>query len=112
MEMSRRECKGGKVRLHTRYCGGKDDTYSIDIVKFNVQDDKITVNIGELALKGTYTVDETKKPKTLDIKFDGGVGAIGIHEMVDDNKVKFCIVDSDKNKERPTKFESTAGSGT
>src|SRR5262249_28139267 len=37
-----------------------------DMVKFHVKDDKIEIKLGDLAIKGTYTVDETKNPKTVD----------------------------------------------
>jgi uncharacterized protein (TIGR03067 family)/prepilin-type processing-associated H-X9-DG protein len=81
-----------------------------DVVRFEVKGDTIKVKLGDLEIKGKYTVDETKKPKTVDLTFEGDMKAIGIYEITGD-KVKFCIVDDKAGAKRPTEFKSTAGSG-
>jgi uncharacterized protein (TIGR03067 family)/prepilin-type processing-associated H-X9-DG protein len=81
-----------------------------DIVRFHVAGDKIEIKIGDLAMKGTYKVDETKKPKTVEINLDSGETMIGIYEMTPD-KVKFCIAPKEDGTKPPTEFKSAAGSG-
>src|SRR5205085_1544002 len=65
------------------------------------------IKLGDLAIKGTYTVDETKNPKTVDLKFEG-MTALGIYEITKDNKVRFCMVDTEDKDKRPKEFKSTA----
>jgi uncharacterized protein (TIGR03067 family) len=63
-------------------------------------------------LKAKYTIDPTKKPKTIDYMmtegFTKGKTQLGIYE-IDDDTVKFCFAAPDK--ERPTEFTSKPGSG-
>ena len=80
----------------------------LDQVKFHVTGDKIEIKIGELSIKADYTVDETKTPKTVDLKLDDGSSMIGIYEMQGE-KFKFCMTDS-KSGSRPKEFKSEAGS--
>lgn len=67
---------------------------------------------GETIDEGTATIDQTKKPKEMDLK--AGVGEQKgkvrkcIYEVTKDT-MKFVIAQPDKD--RPTKFESPAGSG-
>jgi uncharacterized protein (TIGR03067 family) len=81
-----------------------------DTIKFHVNGDKVEIKIGDLSMKGTFTVDESKKPKTVDIKLEGGDGFAGIYE-VNGNKVKFCLAVNDKDVLRPKEFKSEASSG-
>src|SRR5205823_7555427 len=83
-----------------------------DMVKFHVKDDKIEIKFGEIAIKASYTVDETKKPKTVDLKVGEGMSALGIYEITKDNKVRFCMVDTEDKDKRPTEFKSPATSNT
>jgi uncharacterized protein (TIGR03067 family) len=80
------------------------------MVTFLVSGDKLEIKLGELAMKGSYKVDETKKPKTLDVTMEGGEKIIGIYELLGD-KVKFCMTLDEKGTQRPKEFASTAGSG-
>ncbi len=65
-----------------------------------------------LGLKGTYSFDSAKKPKTKDIKVtegpDKGKTFLAIYELSGDD-YKICIAPADK--ERPKDFTSTPGSG-
>jgi len=81
-----------------------------DMIKFHVAGDKLEIKFGEVAMKGSYKVDETKKPKTVDITLESGEGMIGIYETMG-NKVKFCMALNDKGTQRPKEFTSPAGSG-
>jgi uncharacterized protein (TIGR03067 family) len=80
----------------------------LQTIKFVVTADKIDLKAGELILKASYTVDETKKPKTLDLKFESGMDVIGIYEFAGNDKVRFCLADA--GKERPKEFASAKGS--
>jgi uncharacterized protein (TIGR03067 family) len=81
-----------------------------DIVRFLVTGENIEIKLGDLTMKGKYKVDETKKPKTVDITMESGESMIGIYEMEKD-KVKFCMAVKEKGVERPKEFKSPAGSG-
>jgi uncharacterized protein (TIGR03067 family) len=67
---------------------------------------------GGAAHKGTFKIDPTKKPKTMDITFtDGpnkGETMLGIYEISEDT-YKLCM--KPMSKDRPTEFSSKAGSG-
>ncbi|HYV36324.1 MAG TPA: TIGR03067 domain-containing protein [Gemmataceae bacterium] len=83
----------------------------LDQAKFMVKGDKIEVTVGDAVLmNATYKVDETKKPKTVDLDVAGGPPIIGIYEMTGDT-VKFCMVEGGKDAKRPTEFKAEAGSG-
>ena len=71
----------------------------------------VTVN-GMTFLKAKYTVDPSKKPKSIAYELtDGpnkGKTQLGIYEL-DGETVKFCF--AGPGQPRPTDFTSTAGSG-
>jgi uncharacterized protein (TIGR03067 family) len=81
-----------------------------DMVKFHVNGDNLEIKLGEVAMKGSYKVDEAKKPKTLDVTLESGEKIIGIYELMGD-KVKFCLTLDEKGTKRPKEFTSTVGSG-
>jgi uncharacterized protein (TIGR03067 family) len=62
--------------------------------------------------KGTFKIDPTKKPKTIDITFtDGpnkGETMLGIYEV---NADTYTICAKPMTKERPTEFSAKQGSG-
>ena len=68
-------------------------------------------NDGKVIFKGTSVIDPSKKPKAIDytLTSDEGKGTVAkaIYE-VDGDSFKHCWV---VNKDRPTEFESKAGSG-
>jgi len=78
--------------------------------------DKFTIS-GDPALgtsgAGTFTIDATKNPKTVDSLQsegpDAGKTALGIYEIIDDNTKRACW--APPGKERPTEFTSKPGSG-
>ena len=72
-----------------------------------------TVSFGETVfMKAKFTVDPSKKLKTIDYEFtegqNAGKKALGIYE-IDGDTVKFCFASPDM--ERPTDFTAKADSG-
>src|SRR5262249_49727724 len=72
-----------------------------------------TVTIaGQLVMKATFTIDPTKKPKTIDYAMtDGptkGQKQYGIYE-IDGDTVRVCF--AAPGKDRPTEFASKPGNG-
>lgn len=71
----------------------------------------ITIN-GNVLFKAKFTIDPTKKPKTIDYAMtDGptkGKTHLGIYEL-DGDTVKFCF--AAPGNERPTDFTAKEGSG-
>jgi uncharacterized protein (TIGR03067 family) len=63
-------------------------------------------------LKETFTIDATKKPKTIDVVSpmgpDKAKSMLGIYE-IDDRTLKICL--AEPGKARPTDFAAKAGSG-
>jgi uncharacterized protein (TIGR03067 family) len=73
---------------------------------------KYTLTQGNFVVKGTFEVDASKNPKTIDItRTEGpkkGTNSKGIYEL-DGDTYKICMDPEGKN--RPTLFESKKGSG-
>jgi len=77
------------------------------------KDDEVTVTInGSVFLKAKFTLDATKKPKTIDyVVSEGGLRGktqLGIYEF-DGDTLKSCI--AEPGKDRPTGFSTKPGSG-
>ena len=69
---------------------------------------------GKMIYKGTYTLDRTAKPPTIDFKHDGGKLEgktwLGLYRR-DGDKLTICDNAPDLAKGRPTTLDSKAGSG-
>lgn len=79
--------------------------------KIVIKGNKYTLKRGDDTVnQGTFTIDATKKPKTIDIKPTEGDNAgqtmLGIYEQDGDTQ-KTCYAQPDKK--RPTKFSSDNG---
>ncbi len=75
--------------------------------------DETTVVVGgQLLMKTKFTLDPSKKPKSIDYQITGGGNAgktqLGIYEL-DGATVKFCF--STPGKDRPTDFTTKVGDG-
>jgi uncharacterized protein (TIGR03067 family) len=78
-----------------------------------VKGDKYTVfHFSEAVNQGTFTIDASKKPKTMDVlperTDDKSKAILGIYEFEGD-KLKVCF--GAPGKDRPAEFESKEGSG-
>jgi uncharacterized protein (TIGR03067 family) len=78
-------------------CKGSDFTYT---------------DIGGTEYKGTFKIDPSKKPKTLDVTFTDGPNKgevlVAIYE-IDETTYKLCA--KPMSKDRPTEFSAKQGSG-
>jgi uncharacterized protein (TIGR03067 family) len=85
------------VKTARRVCKGDETTAIIN---------------GEIALRAKFTLDPTKKPKTIDYHLTGGpnkgLTQLGIYEL-DGDTLRFC--QSIPGEPRPTEFSAKAGSG-
>jgi uncharacterized protein (TIGR03067 family) len=79
-------------------------------LKRNVKGNMTTVTRdGEPLAKGSFTLDPTKKPKTIDIKVEGmDMPVHGIYELEGDT-LKICY--AAPGEERPKEFAAKAGTG-
>jgi len=89
--------------------GGKEEVEGSKLV---LSGETFVMHQGDNEMKGTIKADPTQSPATLDIEVNNGADRgemlIGIYEL-DGDKLRICM--AHKDKERPTKFESTDGSG-
>jgi uncharacterized protein (TIGR03067 family) len=90
----------------------KVPTDSFKDSKLVIKGDKFTYKEGDAEYGGTFKVDVSKKPKTIDITFtagpEKGKSFKGIYEL-DGDTYKVCL--DPKGKDRPTKFETKKGTG-
>jgi uncharacterized protein (TIGR03067 family) len=74
--------------------------------------DSVIAKTGDKGLNGTFKVDASKKPRTIDVVHedgpDKGKKVKGIYEVKDD-ELRVCVSDGDKD--RPTEFSAKEGSG-
>ena len=89
------------------------------IPKETIKESKLIIKGKEFTMKekvatykGTFSIDPSKKPKTIDIKFtegpENGNTSLGIYEL-DGDDLKLCL--SVTTKERPTEFSAKPKSG-
>jgi uncharacterized protein (TIGR03067 family) len=105
------ECFQGTWKFESIEVGGqKFDVKLFKDASLVLEGDKFTQHEGKQVTHGTFKVDLSKKPKTLDVTFtDGpekGKTMLGIYEL-DGDTYKACF--DLTGKERPTKFESKKG---
>jgi uncharacterized protein (TIGR03067 family) len=85
---------------------------SLKDIRLKLEGDKFTTIVNDGENHGTFKVDPTKKPKTMDITMaDGdmkGKTMVGIYELEGDT-YKLCVDMSGKS--RPTEFAVKPGSG-
>ena len=81
--------------------------------KLSIQADRFSFGEGETASSGTFKMEESARPKTVDIVYDSGPNqgktSLGIYEVRAGNRIRLCL--AAPGAARPTKFESRPGSG-
>ena len=88
---------------------GKEQTdIEIQLTSMEVDGDKFTMKTGSLTVSATFTLDPTKKVKTIDVFFGEGKDNVmrGIYEIKGDTR-KSCF--SMPGKDRPTAFSKEKG---
>jgi uncharacterized protein (TIGR03067 family) len=93
--------------------GAKVSDDEIQVVFRTIKGSESTLFLFEKALlKETFTIDASKKPKTIDVLAAMGPAKakpmLGIYE-IDKNTLKICL--AEPGKDRPTDFAAKAGSG-
>src|SRR5581483_11296159 len=80
--------------------------------RLTIKGDKYTLDGGKEKRTGTFKLDDTKSPKTLDIIADSGPNKgktlKGIYKFEDDTFI-YCVAPPDKD--RPTEFSGKEASG-
>jgi len=88
---------------------GKEQTaVEIQLTTLEVDGDKFTMKTGSLTVSGTFTVDPTKKVKTIDVFFGNAKDnpMRGIYEIKGDTRRSCFAV---PGKDRPTEFRKEKG---
>jgi uncharacterized protein (TIGR03067 family) len=92
--------------------GAKPEEDFLKNARLVVKGDKFTFKRGDLSNGGTYKVDVTAKPKTIDITYtegpEKGKTLLGIYDLEGDTG-KICI--ALPGNDRPKEFVSKPGSG-
>jgi uncharacterized protein (TIGR03067 family) len=83
--------------------GQEQSAVEIELTKLEVDGDKFTMKTGSLTVSGTFSIDPTKKIKTIDVYFGDSTDKPlkGIYEIKGDTR-KSCF--SLPGKDRPTEF--------
>ena len=104
--------EGTWVCVSVEQMGEKAPADAVKGIKAVVKGDKVTISQGDMVLdESTYTVDPTKKPKTMDITTttgtDKGKKSYAIYQL-DGDKLLICMVENEKDrpKELATKKDS------
>jgi uncharacterized protein (TIGR03067 family) len=80
-------------------------------MKLSIAGDRSTFQSGDVTRKGTYRLDPTRKPKTLDIVFTEGPDKESSYQAIyklEDDQLEVC---HGAGKDRPSEFASKPGSG-
>ena len=101
----------GEWSLVTREDNGQSEKITEDnehFIKLKIEGDKFMVTLKNGDHEATYTVDSSKKPKTIDVTLKGGDqdGKVmkGFYEL-DGDTLKICI-GGPEAPDRPTEFKS------
>jgi uncharacterized protein (TIGR03067 family) len=104
--------QGTWVRASVERNGKPASADELKNTKLTLKDDKYTLDDSKEKRTGTFKLDATKTPKTLDIVADTGPNKgktlKGIYKIEDDT-FTYCVGGPDKD--RPTEFTGKEGSG-
>jgi uncharacterized protein (TIGR03067 family) len=106
--------QGDWVMVSSEHNGEAAPAEQIKSLKRTVKGNEFTVfRDGEVLVKGMFTIDPSKSPKTVDITFTEGdnkdMKMLGIYEIDGDNQ-KVCYAPPGQ-KERPKEFTSKGDKG-
>ena len=85
----------------------------IKAITLTIKDNRYLVDLGEQKIELSFTIDPTKKPKTIDLTMtmgDDKAVTQGIYDLTADT-FKICRT-LEAGKDRPTAFGTKEGSGT
>jgi uncharacterized protein (TIGR03067 family) len=82
--------------------GTKAPDEALKNIRWTVTKDKIIYKVGDKTMEWSYKLDQSKKPKWIDLK-EGNRTTLGIYELEGDT-LKICF--AKQNDERSTAFES------
>jgi uncharacterized protein (TIGR03067 family) len=103
----------GNWKLVAAIRDGKPLTGADLDAKLTIQGNRFTVVQGDMTVAGTFQLNESAKPKALDLTYDQGPdqgkSAQGIYEIRAGNRQRVCI--APPGAPRPSKFESRPASG-
>jgi uncharacterized protein (TIGR03067 family) len=103
-----KDLKGTWVASEGQLGGEKVPDEFIKAISLTITDGKYSVTVGEQKETGTFTIDATKKPMTMDISAEDGANKgkkiLAIYELSGDT-MKVCYKLDDSG--RPKEFKST-----
>ncbi|MCI0457353.1 MAG: DUF1559 domain-containing protein [Gemmataceae bacterium] len=101
----------GKWRVKSVIGSGKPGGEEVQALTFEFKGERIIISVAGRNQEGTFKTDATKNPKQFDMTFQKGrEQSLGIYRIEKDT-LTLCFTEP-RNNERPTKFESPAGSRT
>jgi uncharacterized protein (TIGR03067 family) len=88
--------------------GSKASDEQVQNTRLVVEGNKFTLTTANYKITGTFTVDPTKTPKTIDVTLGDGQGAklLGIYEQRGDTRKSYFAL---PEKERPRQFGAESG---
>jgi uncharacterized protein (TIGR03067 family) len=99
--------EGTWLPISAELAGAKLPEESLKVMKLTLKDEKYTLKNGDETDQGTWKLDVSKKPKTMDIKGtegpNKGTTILTIYQLSDDS-LKVCYDLGGKN--RPTEFKT------
>jgi uncharacterized protein (TIGR03067 family) len=85
----------------------------VESTTYSVAGDKYTVRRqGEVVEEGTFRIDPTRKPRSIDVFPSKPEGKIqrGIYEWAEDGAIRICFTHPGR-EDRPARFSTTEGTG-
>jgi uncharacterized protein (TIGR03067 family) len=104
--------QGTWVRASVERDGKPASADELKNTRLTLKGDKYTLDDGKEKRTGTFKLDATKTPKTLDIIADSGPNkgkTLKAIYKIEDDTFTYCVAGPDKD--RPTEFSGKEGSG-
>jgi uncharacterized protein (TIGR03067 family) len=107
-----KQLQGTWVRASVERNGQAVSADELKDIRLTITGDKYTLDEGKDKRTGTFKLDESKTPKTLDIISDAGPNkgkTLKAIYKIEGDTFTYCVAGPDKD--RPTEFSAKAGSG-